>query len=263
MSSEKSVDSKRALVYCGISVTLGIGIGYLLRKYSARHGIPEHIYKAGGSAQMFSYLMSSANRTVPELKAIHEITHRKFAARAQMVSATDQLYLFKWLMPILKVRKAIEIGVFTGSSALMIAQGMPENGKLLAFDVSREYTDVAKTMWERARIAHKIELSLDGGLNGLDTLNRDAKERQTYDFAYIDAVKTEYAQYFEKLLPLMRKGGIMAFDNVLWKGRVADERVNDETTLAFRAFNKMVRDDVRVEMCLVNIGDGVLFCSVN
>ena len=168
-------------------------------------------------------------------------------------------------MSTLNVRKAIEIGVFTGSSALSIAKGMPDDGRLMAFDVSKEYTDIAREMWKKAGVDHKIELSLDGGIVGLDNLMRNKQELGTYDFAYIDALKTEYADYYEKLLPLMKKGGIIAFDNVLWKNRVPDsdyDAKGDIDTTALRMLNQKIKNDDRVDMCIITLGDGILFATV-
>merc|ERR1712228_57954 len=220
--------------------------------------------KIGGD-KLFDYIMNDGNRHIPELKEIYDVTHQKLGGRAVMITATDQLYWFKWLMSTFNVRKAIEIGVFTGSSALSIAQGMSDDGRLMAFDVSKEYTDIAREMWKKAGVDHKIELSLDGGIVGLDKLLKNKEEIGTYDFAYIDAIKVEYADYYEKLLPLMRRGGIIAFDNVIWYGKVPDkdyDATNDEKTTALRALNRKIRDDDRVQMCIITLGDGILFATV-
>ena len=164
-------------------------------------------------------------------------------------------------MKSMNCTKAIEIGVFTGSSALVIAQGINDNGKLIAIDVDKKYTDIAKKMWKKAGVDHKIELYLNGGIKKLEQLNKDKNEKETYDFAYIDAIKTEYIDYYEKLLPLMKSGGILAFDNVLRHGKVPDHNNTEEEIKYLRKFNEMIKNDERVEMCLITLADGVLFAT--
>jgi len=246
----------KMLMVCGVSFGLGIGIGYFLRKNSW------HLHKFTGSQKVFDYLMSTGNREVSELRDISRITRQEFGRRAMMISAVDQCYFFKWLLPMIKCEKAIEVGVFTGSSALMIAKGMPDHGQLKAFDVSKPFTDIARRIWQKAGVDHKITLSLDGGIAGLDALLEDSDELKTYDFAYIDAIKTEYSEYYDRLLPLMKKGGVIAFDNMMWKGKVAHHRYCDATTIALRNLTQKIKADQRVAMCLVSIGDGVLFVRV-
>ncbi len=150
-------------------------------------------------------------------------------------------------------RRAIEIGTFTGYSALCIARGLPEDGYLLCCDVSADWTVVARRHWEKADVAHKIELKL---APALDTLNA-LPESSDFDLAFIDADKLSYADYFEALLPRMRRGGVILVDNVLWMGRVADPEADDEQTRAIRRFNDLVANDARVDCAMLPVADGL------
>ena len=189
-------------------------------------------------------------------------TKRKFPFRAGMQTDYDECYLFKWLLQLTKAKYAIEIGVFTGSSALAIALGLPKDGKLVAFDVDAQYTNVAKKYWKKCGVNDKIDLKLDGGIKGLDNLLENKNELKKYDFAYVDAVKTEYKDYYERLLKLIRIGGIIAFDNVLSRGNVADIGCNDKRAKSLREFNQFIVDDKRVDCCMISIADGVTLCRV-
>ena len=200
------------------------------------------------------------------MQEIYDVSNDKFGKRAEMITATDQCYLFKWLMPMIKCKKAIEVGVFTGSSALCIADGMDDDGKLIAIDVNEEFTSVAQEMWKKAGVDKKIEVKLNGGIDGLDDL---ISEKGTFDFAYIDAIKTEYIDYYEKLLLLLRKGGVMAFDNTLQRGLVAEDVLSTrlperrkKIVNAMKEFNEFVRNDDRVEMCMLAMNDGVTLVRV-
>jgi caffeoyl-CoA O-methyltransferase len=161
------------------------------------------------------------------------------------------------LVELLGVERALEIGVFTGYSSLAVALAMPENGRLIACDVNEEYTRVARRYWQRANVDHKIELRLAPALNTLDELIRDGQSG-SMDFVFIDADKENYDAYYERALMLVRAGGLIAVDNALWGGSVADDSKQDEGTRAIRALNAKVAKDARVSMSLVPIGDGLL-----
>jgi predicted O-methyltransferase YrrM len=139
-----------------------------------------------------------------------------------------------FLVRLAQCRKGIEVGVFTGYSSLAFAEALPDDGKLLAIDVSDEYCNLAIKYWKEAGVDHKIELNLEGGIKALDNLLSKRSELGTYDFSYVDANKTDYPTYFEKLAKLMRVGGFIMFDNVLWSGQVLDEekRKNDPSAKA-------------------------------
>ncbi len=152
-------------------------------------------------------------------------------------------------------RRAIEVGTFTGLSALCIARGLPEDGRLVCCDVSDEWTNVGKPFWQKAGVAGKIDLRIAPALETLRAL----PEEPTTDLAFIDADKPAYIDYFESLLPRMRPGGVILVDNVLWMGRVADPTSDDDQTLAIRRFNDHVAADPRVDCVMLPISDGLRF----
>lgn len=160
------------------------------------------------------------------------------------------------LVELLGARRALEIGVFTGYSALSVALALPADGELVACDVSEEYTQVARRYWERAAVASRIRLELRPALQTLDQLLAEGAA-ESFDFAFIDADKENYAGYYERSLQLLRRGGLLAVDNVLWGGSVADPENQKSSTLAIRALNERLRADERVSISLVPIGDGL------
>ena len=153
-------------------------------------------------------------------------------------------------------RRAIEVGVFTGYSALSVALALPEDGELVACDVNEEWTAIARRYWSEAGVASKIRLHLAPALETLDALVRIGRGGQ-FDIAFIDADKTSYEVYYERCLELLRPGALVLVDNVLWSGQVADENDRSEDTVALRAFNARLRDDSRVELCMLPVGDGL------
>lgn len=175
---------------------------------------------------------------------------------ARMQIAPEQGQFFRFLVHSLGVRNAIEIGVFTGYSSLAIALSLPDNGKLLACDNDSEVTNIARQYWVEAGVEHKIDLRLAPALQTLDELLSNADQHR-FDFAFIDAHKPQYIDYYEKLLPLMRSGGVLAIDNVLWNGNPADPGCTDEDTDGIRRFNEHIRQDSRVQLCLLPIADGI------
>jgi caffeoyl-CoA O-methyltransferase len=154
---------------------------------------------------------------------------------------------------ILGARRAIEIGTFTGYSALCLARGLTDGGKLICCDVSEEWTNVGRRHWEKAGIAHKIDLRIAPAIKTL----ADLPQEPNFDLAFIDADKSAYIDYFEALIPLIRAGGVILVDNVLWMGAVIDPEANDENTLAIRRFNDYVAADSRVECVMLPIADGL------
>lgn len=171
---------------------------------------------------------------------------------AIMQIAPEQGAFMAWLARLVGARRAVEVGTFTGYSAMAVAEAMPVDGHLLCCDVSEEYTAVARRYWAEAGLDSKIELRLGPAIETLETL-----EPGTYDFAFIDADKTNYDAYYERCLVLLREGGVLAIDNVLWDGRVADPSDVEPSTLALRALNEKIGRDERVHACIVPIGDGV------
>jgi caffeoyl-CoA O-methyltransferase len=174
-----------------------------------------------------------------------------------MQIAPDQGALLAVLVRAIGARQALEIGVFTGYSSLCIAGALPADGRLVACDVSEEWTRVARRYWAEAGLAGKIDLRLAPGADVLADLLREGRAG-AFDFAFIDADKENGDLYYERCLELVRPGGLIAVDNALWDGAVADPSVQDEATKAIRALNTKVCADPRVEACLATIGDGML-----
>jgi len=176
--------------------------------------------------------------------------------RSGMQICPEQGQLMQLLVRLMSARRVIEVGVFTGYSSLAVAQALPEDGTILACDVSDEYTTVARRHWEAAGVAGKIELVIAPALETLD--ERLARgEAGRYDFAFIDADKENYLGYYERVLALLRPGGLVAVDNTLWSGAVADDTDQSPATVALRQFNRRLLEDERVDLSLVPIGDGL------
>ena len=173
-----------------------------------------------------------------------------------MQIAPEQGQFMAFLVKLLGARRALEVGVFTGYSSLAVALALPEDGRVAACDVSEEFTAVARKYWQKAGVAHKIQLHL---APAAQTLARFLDEGQAgqYDFAFIDADKPNYDTYYEQCLQLLRPGGLMAIDNVLWDGKVTDTAVTDPDTQTIRTLNQKLRSDERVDLSLVLIGDGL------
>ena len=175
---------------------------------------------------------------------------------AGMQICPEQGQLMRMLAGLIGARRAIEVGVFTGYSALSVALALPEDGELIACDVNEEWTAIARRYWSEARVASKIRLELAPAVETLDALIRDGRSGE-FDIAFIDADKTSYDLYYERCLELLRRGGLVLVDNVLWSGKVADESDRSEDTVALRAFNAKLRDDSRIELCMLPVGDGL------
>jgi predicted O-methyltransferase YrrM len=173
----------------------------------------------------------------------------------RMQTGPDQAAFLSFLVKLIGAKRAIEVGVFRGFGSLAIASALPADGKLIACDVSEEYTRAARAYWKEAGIEAKIDLRLAPATQTLDALIA-SDGPGSFDFAFVDADKSNYPAYYERCLTLIRVGGLIAFDNVLWGGTVADKRYKDEDTSALRALNLQIRDDPRVDAVLVTIGDG-------
>ncbi|GAB4467310.1 MAG: class I SAM-dependent methyltransferase [Burkholderiaceae bacterium] len=202
---------------------------------------------------LYDYVLAHSLREHPALAALREATSTH--PRASMQIAPEQGQLMALLVKLIGARRTIEVGVFTGYSALAVALALPDDGHVLACDVSEEYTKVAREYWQRAQVAHKIELVLAPAAQTL-AARIDAGESGTYDFAFIDADKTGYDGYYERCLRLVRAGGLIAIDNVLWHGAVA-RPADSEDTRALQAFNAKLHRDDRIDLALVPIGDGL------
>ncbi len=174
---------------------------------------------------------------------------------AGMEIGPDQARLLAWLVRLTGARRCLEIGTFTGASALAVARALPDDGRLICCDVSVEWTTIARKFWAEAGIAHKIELRLAPALETLAELRRSGAPR--FDFAFIDADKESMSAYFEAALELLQPNGLIAVDNTLWGGAVANPERNDAGTQAIRRFNESVAQDPRVDVALLTVGDGV------
>ena len=209
----------------------------------------------GLDQRLYDYLLSATLRETDLLAQLRSETAAHAQARMQI--SPEQGQFMALLVQLIGAKKTLEIGVFTGYSALVVAQALPEDGRIVACDVSEEYTSIALSYWQKANVAHKIDLRIAPALGTLDELIA-AEESGTFDFAFIDADKSNYDNYYERALQLIRPGGLIAIDNTLWYGRVADPNAQDNRTKKIRDLNEKVRDDDRVTTSLVPIGDGLL-----
>jgi len=175
---------------------------------------------------------------------------------ALMQIGPDQGSFMAMLVKLISARRTIEIGVFTGYSALAVALALPADGKVVACDVSEEWTSMARRYWEKAGVAGKIDLKLAPALETLDALIAEGQAGR-FDFAFIDADKKNYPGYYERCLTLLRAGGLIAVDNTLWSGAVIDGADRSVDTVAIRAFNEAVQRDERVDVALLTVGDGL------
>ncbi|HJS76256.1 MAG TPA: class I SAM-dependent methyltransferase [Burkholderiales bacterium] len=173
---------------------------------------------------------------------------------AGMQIGADQGQFMALLVQAMGARNCLEIGTFTGYSALAVALAIPENGRIVCCDISEEWTAIGRSFWQKAGVDRKIDLRIGPALRTLDELR---KETRNFDFVFIDADKTNYANYYEACLPMLRPGGILAVDNTLWSGWVAARGHHDDDTVALRKFNDKLHADDRVEIALLPLGDGV------
>jgi len=173
-----------------------------------------------------------------------------------MQSAPEQGQFMALLVRLMKARRTLEVGVFTGYSALMVALALPPDGQVVACDVSEEYTAIARRYWEAAGVAHKIDLRLAPALDTLDGLLAEG-QAGSFDFAYIDADKVTYDAYYERTLALLRPGGLITIDNMFQGGRVADASVSTPSVDAVRALNEKLHHDERIDLSLLPLADGL------
>jgi len=202
---------------------------------------------------LFNYVVAHSVREHPAQAALREATRTH--AHAGMQISPDQGQLMALLVRMLGARRTIEIGVFTGYSALCVALALPDDGRVLACDINDDYVSVGRPHWQSAGVAHKIEVALGPALQTLEA-RLAAGEAGQYDFAFIDADKTGYDAYYERCLRLLRTGGLIAIDNVLWSGAVA-RPASDADTAALQALNDKLHADERIDLAMVAISDGI------
>lgn len=205
--------------------------------------------------QLYDYILAVSSREPELLRRLREET-AALGAVFRMQISPEQGQLMFLLAQLVGARRTLEVGVFTGYSALSVALALPDDGQIVACDVSDEWTSVGRRYWAEAGVAHKIDLRLAPATETLDALIADGQQGM-FDFAFIDADKVNYANYYERALVLLRAGGLIAVDNTLWSGRVANAAENDADTVAIRAFNEALHHDERVSLSLLPVGDGL------
>ena len=214
-----------------------IGLDEVLRQYLIDHSSPEH----------------------PTLRALRPETSGQ--PHQSMQVAPEEAALLALLIRVMGARRVLEVGTFTGYSSTAMALALPPDGRITCCDVSREWTDVARQAWTDAGVADRVDLRLGPALETLDALLAEGMA-EAFDLAFIDADKTSYDAYYERSLELVRRGGLIAIDNTLWSGRVADPSVEDESTVAIRALNEKIAGDARVEAVITPVGDGLTLARV-
>lgn len=201
-----------------------------------------------------TYLARFGSREHPAQVRCREETAK--LPMAMMQISPEQGAFMALMTKLTGAKRYLEIGTFTGYSSLSVALAMPEDGRIIALDVSKEFTDRARGYWKDADVASKIDLRLAPGLETLDAMI--AGGEAPFDLAFIDADKPNYDGYYERVLRLLRTGGLVMLDNMLWSGAVADPSITDASTEAIRALNRKIHDDSRVDMALASVGDGVM-----
>lgn len=204
--------------------------------------------------EIYEYMLSVSFREPEVLGRLRAETATD--EKAQMQIAPEQGQFMAMLIKLLGAKRTLEIGVYTGYSALWTALALPDDGKIIACDVSKEWTAVARRYWQEAGVAHKIDLRLAPAAKTLSQLIEEGRAG-SFDFAFIDADKQNYDLYYESCLQLVRPGGLIAIDNVFWGGSVADSSDTDSDTEAIRALNNKIHADPRVDISMVPIADGL------
>ena len=214
----------------------------------------------GLEQNLYDYLLSVSLREPITLTQLRQETSQLPMSRMQI--SPEQGQFMALLVKLIGAKKTLELGVFTGYSSLVVALALPADGKIVACDVSEEYTSIARRYWQQAGVADKIDLHIAPALETLDSLLA-AGEAGTFDFAFIDADKGNYENYYERSLELIRPGGLIAIDNVLWSSKVADLEIQDNQTNKIRAFNRKLHQDSRITLSLVPIADGLTLAIKN
>ena len=206
-----------------------------------------------------NYLQEKGMQEHKVLTELREETAR--IPESVMQICPEQGALMANLIRLMSAKKTIEIGTFTGYSALAVALALPEDGEIIACDISEEWTSIGQKKWEKAGVGDKIDLRIAPALETLENLMADGQEG-TFDFAFIDADKANYLDYYKMCLKLVRKGGVIAIDNVLWSGAVIQNDINDIDTVAIRDLNDYLVQDERVALSMVPVGDGLTIAFI-
>lgn len=203
---------------------------------------------------LYEYLLAVSLRETEVLRQLREETSRIEMARMQI--SPEQGQFMALLVQLMGAKRYLEVGVFTGYSSLAVALAMPADGQLTCLDISDEWTQIARRYWQTAGVSPKVDLKLGPAIHTLDQLI-EQNQAGSYDLAFIDADKESYDAYYERALMLVRRGGLILFDNVLWGGRVADQADQDPDTTAIRALNRKLHGDPRISLSLLPLGDGL------
>jgi predicted O-methyltransferase YrrM len=210
--------------------------------------------QTGVSEDLTEYIRGVTVRESDLFRRLREETAKR--PNAMMQISAEQGQFMDLLVRMIGAKRTLEVGVFTGYSSTTVALALPPDGRIIACDVSDEYTSVARRYWREAGVEHKIDLRLGPAVETLDAL-LSQHQADSFDFAFIDADKENYDHYYERALKLLRPGGLIAIDNVLWHGKVLDKSIQDDDTRAIRALNKKLHHDERVFLSLVPVGDGM------
>jgi predicted O-methyltransferase YrrM len=208
----------------------------------------------GLDASLYDYYQAIAFREPDILKELRQATSQLPMANMQI--APEQGQFMALLVQLTGARKILEIGVFTGYSSLALALALPPQGRILGCEISAEYAAIARQFWQKAGVSEKIDVLLGPAVTSLEQLLANG-EQESFDLAFIDANKSDYDQYYELSLQLVRTGGLILIDNVLWYGKVADETIQDKATQSIRHLNAKLHQDLRISLSLVPIGDGL------
>ncbi|MBV8726382.1 MAG: class I SAM-dependent methyltransferase [Candidatus Eremiobacteraeota bacterium] len=206
--------------------------------------------------KLYDYVCNISLRETSLQQELREETQRLLPDEARMQIGPDQGQFMQLLVRLINARRCLEIGVFTGYSSLSVALALPDDGSIVACDVSDQYTAMARRYWKSAGIASKIQLRIAPAVETLEDLLSSGAQG-TFDFAFIDADKPSYDNYYERSLALLKPNGLIAIDNVFWSGRVADPNEQDDNTQALRALNAKIGRDERVDVAMVAVGDGL------
>jgi caffeoyl-CoA O-methyltransferase len=204
---------------------------------------------------LYDYYLGSSLREPEILVRLREATRTHPEAGMQI--SPEQGQFMRFLIRLIGATRAIEIGTYTGYSALSVALALPAEGRLVACERREEFTRIGRPFWKEAGMDDKIDLRIGKAVETLDAM-LEAGEADQYDFAFIDGDKKNYINYYEQCMELVRSGGVIAIDNALWSGRLVDESLDDPASTAIRTLNIKIRDDVRVDMSLLPIGDGLM-----
>jgi predicted O-methyltransferase YrrM len=203
---------------------------------------------------LYKYIIDHSLRDDPIMKELREETAK--LPMAMMQIGADQGQFMALLTKLVGAKQCLEIGVFTGYSSLAVARALPKDGRIIACDVSEEWTSIARKYWKKAGVEDKIDLRIGPALGTLDTLI-SLRQTERFDMAFIDADKTNYLAYYERCIELVKKGGLILVDNTLWSGDVANPDNQKPDTVALRAFNDALHHDERIDLALIPVGDGI------